>query len=51
VHSLRTRNGLSLTAHYVNLGTYSGYPGDGIDGVFGVLNRAGDQMQFVKAAA
>ena len=26
-----------------------GYPGDGINGVFGALNRAGDKMQFVQA--
>jgi pyruvate dehydrogenase (quinone) len=26
-----------------------GYPGDGINGVFGALNRAGDKMQFIQA--
>jgi pyruvate dehydrogenase (quinone) len=26
-----------------------GYPGDGINGAFGALNRAGDKMQFVQA--
>lgn len=26
-----------------------GYPGDGINGVFGALNRAGDRMKFIQA--
>ena len=26
-----------------------GYPGDGINGVFGALNRAGDKIQFIQA--
>lgn len=26
-----------------------GYPGDGINGVFGALNRAGDRFELVQA--
>jgi pyruvate dehydrogenase (quinone) len=26
-----------------------GYPGDGINGVFGALNRAGDKIRFIQA--
>jgi glyoxylate carboligase len=26
-----------------------GYPGDGINGVFGALNRAGDKIEFIQA--